>query len=137
MKDKKPRSKIFEYKWKPYKKCTNCGCDRVVSDFPSNWYAKSGIKSYKSKCRICFNLIGRNNRIIDNKANQLLKSKRRIYTANNKEKIAEYAREYYKNLEPGKKKKHSIRTHENWKKRRDKKLNSQKIRLPLTILKCE
>lgn len=111
------RNKIFEYEWKKYKKCANCNIKREVKDFQKNWYSKTWLITYKPKCKFCFNLIKRNERIINPESNQILKEKRREYCKTIKEKIKIYWKKRYNNLEPKGKKELIKRTKENRHKR--------------------
>jgi len=58
------KNRVFEYNWRLYKKCKNCGCTKEITKFHSNWFSKKWTKIYKSSCQYCSNIINRNKRII-------------------------------------------------------------------------
>ena len=91
-------NRIFEYKWKLYKKCSNCNIKREVTEFKSNWYTAKWTKIYKPKCKSCFNLIERNSRILKTKQYLKIKETRNKYREENKDRFNKYNKKYYDNL---------------------------------------
>jgi hypothetical protein len=42
------------------KVCKNCGIEKEITQFGSNWFSKKGTHIYKPSCKYCTNLIKRN-----------------------------------------------------------------------------
>ena len=95
------------------KKCKNCMVEKLVSEFRFNWYSRNWKKVYKPYCSYCYNLMGRNDRIINGDE---IRRKRREYESKNREKIRNYKREAYAKMTP-EQKKYIQRRNRKWRNR--------------------
>ncbi len=83
------KNRVVEFKWIKYKKCTNCEVKREVTEFVSNGYSAKGTKLYKPKCKACFNLIVRNDRIMKEPSSYKANNRSKKYYKQNKDIILE------------------------------------------------